>query len=142
MGDETSLRRVCLPWGFVPTGRQVRAVCSCGFRGAARVDDERARNALLNLHGVNQPVCHLCGKDHSGHDWEELRRYVGIMTDPATGDRFLVCRDMPRACRDGAAQRQLRLDRAAADELGASLPRPTLRLLGGGSASDRRGSLS
>lgn len=112
---------VCLPWGFVPTGRQVRAVCSCGFRGAARVDDECARSALLNLHGVNQPVCHLCGKDHSGHDWEELRCYVGIMTDP---------------------QRQLRLDPAAADELGASLRRPTLRLLGGGSASDRRGSLS
>ena len=94
--------------------------------------------ALLAEHGYTNPQCQVCGTDHHGHSWQDLRtRYVQILTDPSSGDEFLVCRDLPRACRDGAAQQQVQLDRAAAEAFGIQLPRPTLRLVH--STSDRPG---
>jgi hypothetical protein len=74
----------------------------------------------------------LCGADYAGTDWLTLRsRYVQVLTDPVTGDEFLTCRDLPRSCRDGAAQRQLHLDRSAAEAFGLVLPPPALRVVGG-----------
>lgn len=143
MTTETRPRRVCLPWGSLPTGQRVRAVCSCGYRGNPRVDESRALEALLTQHGFSQPVCQLCGKDHHGHSWEDLcNRYVQILTDPAIGYEFLVCRDMPKACRDGAAQRQVHLDRAAAEAFEIEMRRPKLRIVGGRKPWARRGCAS
>ncbi|WP_280493239.1 hypothetical protein [Nocardia asiatica] len=95
------------------------------------MNEGRALQALLREHGHTPPVCALCGKDHSGHDWLTLRtRYVEILTDPVTGPSP-VCRDMPKACRDAAAQKQMHLDRAVADGFGIDMPRPPLRVVGG-----------
>jgi len=136
MGEsDTGPRRVHLPWGYLPVGQRVRAVCSCGFGTSPRVDERRALDSLLSEHGVDSPVCWLCGTDHHGHSWEELRTsHLDVLTDPATGDQFLACRGMPRACRDGAAQQQLHLDQAAADQLGIDIPRPKVRLITDGVA--------
>jgi hypothetical protein len=82
--------------------------------------------ALLDDHGWTPPICVTCGPDHQGYpgrNWEALRaRNVQILTDPATGGTFLVCRDLPQSCREGSAQRQLHLDRAAFDAFGLELP--------------------
>ena len=125
----TGPHRVHLPWGIVPAGQKVRAVCSCGHRGAPHADRDRAVEALLSRHGSNSPRCALCGRDHHGHHWDELRdRYLEILIDPGTGDEILVCRGMPQSCRDGAAQKQLHLDRKVADGFGLELP-PRLRVV-------------
>lgn len=124
-------RRVCLPSGYTSSGQKVRAWCTCGYGTTPRVSRARALDALLTDHGHTAPICALCGKDHSGHDWLTLRtRYVEILTDPLDGP-FLVCRGMSRACMDGAAQKQLHRDRAAADGFGFDLPRPSLRVIDG-----------
>jgi hypothetical protein len=105
------------------------------------VDKERALTALLSEHGYTEPVCAVCGTDHQaypGRSWDDLRnRYVEILTDESTGDTFLVCRGMPTSCRDGAAQKQLRLDRSVADGFGIDMPRPTLRVIDGGELRQR-----
>ncbi|WP_033247439.1 hypothetical protein [Nocardia carnea] len=124
---------VHLPAGYLPAGRKVRAVCSCGQTTTPRVNEDRALAALLAEHGWTPPICALCGTDHQGYpgrDWDSLRLHdVEILVDPATGGTFLVCRGMPRSCRDGAAQKQLHLDRAVADGFGFELPRPRLRVV-------------
>ncbi|GAB3901753.1 hypothetical protein GCM10029964_091020 [Kibdelosporangium lantanae] len=134
MAGEPGPRRVCLPWGYLPSGRNVRAVCSCGHHTTPRVDQARALDALLSEHGHTMPVCQTCGTDYTGHSWEQLRHDLEILTEPATGDEFLTCRGMPRSCRDGGAQRQLHLDRAAEEALGVPLlpERPRLRVIPGG----------
>jgi hypothetical protein len=125
-------RRVHLIDGLAPSGRKVYAVCSCGFRTTPRVSEGRALAALVQTHPLTDPTCALCGAEHAGHGWLALRsRYVQILTDPATGDEFLTCRGLPRSCRDGAAQRQLHLDRAAADAFGLEPRPPALRVVGG-----------
>ncbi|MGW5384003.1 hypothetical protein [Nocardia sp. NPDC003963] len=125
---------VHLPWGYLPSGRRVRAVCSCGFATTPRASEARALAALLDDHGWTPPICATCGHDHQGYpgrDWEALRdRDIQILTDPATGGTFLVCRDLPQSCREGSAQRQLHLDRAAFDAFGLELP-PRLRVIEG-----------
>lgn len=52
------------------------------------------------------------------------------MTAPVT--RFLVCWGMLASCRDGAARKQLRLDRSVADGFGIEMPLPTMRVINGG----------
>ncbi|MBF6301651.1 hypothetical protein IU459_29535 [Nocardia amamiensis] len=144
---ETNPRRICLPAGFTPVGRKVRAWCMCGWCTTPRVNQDRALDALLSEHGWTAPICALCETDYRPHvpgrnggfdGWLELRRLVEILTDPATGDKFLACAGMPQSCRDGAKQKQLQLDRDVADGFGIELPRPTLRLVRGGDAADRR----
>jgi hypothetical protein len=72
------------------------------------------------------------GRDYAGRSWEQVRDDLQILTDPGHGE-FLACRGALAACRDGAAQRQVRLDRAAFESFGAEPPR--LRVVHG---SDRR----
>jgi hypothetical protein len=107
-------------------------VCSCGYTTTPRASETRALAALLDNHGWTPPICVTCGHDHQGYpgrNWEALRaRDIQILTDPASGGTFLVCRDLPQACREGSAQRQLHLDRAAFDAFGLELP-PRLRVI-------------
>ncbi|MEH1124774.1 hypothetical protein [Micromonospora sp. CPCC 206061] len=125
-------RRVHLIDGLVPSGGRVYAVCTCGARTTPRVSEDRALAALVEAHPLTEPKCALCGADHAGHDWLALRsRYVQVVADPATGDQFLACRGMPRSCQDGAAQRQLHLDRAAAEAFGLEPRPPAVRVVGG-----------
>jgi hypothetical protein len=125
-------RRVHLMQGFAPSGRRRRAVCSCGQTTTPRADDARALAALLAEHGTTEPVCALCGHDYSGRTWQQLRDTdLQILTDTLDGE-FLACRDMPKACREGASQRQVHLDRAAFDGFGIEMPRPRLEVIEGG----------
>jgi hypothetical protein len=133
--------RVHLMSGFAPSGHRVRAVCSCGYQTTPRVDERRALEALTSEHGSTRPVCALCGRDYEGRDWLQLRRDLQILPDPYSDDRvldqFLVCRDAPQACRDGARQRQVHLDRAVAEAWGLpELTRPRLRVVGGATQRD------
>ncbi len=122
--------RVHLIDGLARSGARVRAVCTCGYATSPRANEERAVFALRVEHELTEPVCALCGTEHSGHDWQSLRsRYVQILTDPGTGDQFLTCRGLPRSCQDGAAQRQVHLDRAVAESFGIELRRPDLRIV-------------
>jgi len=128
----TPRRRICLPWGFLPAGRRVRAACSCGVTTTPRVDRDRALQALLAEHGYTEPTCVLCDRDHlegqSLHQWNAVRNQrVEILSDEY--GPFIVCRGMPLSCRDGAARKQLRLDSNVADAFGFALPRPRLRLV-------------
>ena len=120
--------------GYVPGGRGVRAVCSCGHATTPRADEQRALRALASEHGQTTPRCAVCDRDYEGRSWEQLRDDLQILTDPDHGE-FLACRGAPQACRDGAAQRQVHLDRAAFEQLGAEPPRPRLRVV---HDSDRR----
>ena len=104
---------VHLPAGYLPSGRKVRAACSCGFLTTARVNEARALAALLTEHDYTDPVCAICGKDHryarayesAVSRWESLRHHlIEILPDPSTGGTFLVCRGMPPSCRPGAAR--------------------------------------
>lgn len=126
------VRRVHLMDGLAPSGRRVRAVCSCGHATTPRADEDRALAALTAEHELTRPQCALCGHDYTGRSWQQLARAdLRILTD-STGDQFLVCRDMPRSCADGAAQRQVHLDRAAFEGFGLPVPPPTLRVIPGG----------
>ncbi|OJF14509.1 hypothetical protein [Couchioplanes caeruleus] len=126
-------RRVHLPAGFLPAGRRSRAVCTCGHPTTPRADEARALTALLTEHGSTRPVCSLCGRDFDDFPREALiGRSVQILTDPVSRAETLVCKDAPQSCREGAAQRQVQLDRAAYDELGIEGPRPRLTVLPGG----------
>lgn len=127
-----SPRRVCLPWGFRPAGQRIRAACSCGFTTTPRASRDRALDALLAEHGHTDATCVLCDRDHlegsSLRQWDALRNWrIEILSDGH--DSFVVCRGMPRSCRDGAARKQLRLDSEVADAFGLALPRPRLRLV-------------
>lgn len=127
----TGSRRVCLVSGFTPAGRgKHRACCTCGYRTTARVSQARALAALLAEHEQSDAVCALCGTDYRDRAGDRLawRSHLDLVDDPA-GGVFLACRGMPRACRDGAAQAQLHLDRAAFDSFGLDLPGPRLRLV-------------
>ena len=124
-------RRVHLMAGFAPSGKRVRAVCSCGEATTPRADQARALAALLAEHGTTRAQCALCGRDHDGESWQRIRDALTILDDPLDGE-FLACRDMPRSCREGAAQRQVHLDRAAFDALGVAKPPPALRVVKGG----------
>jgi hypothetical protein len=127
----TNTARVHLMDGFAPSGKRVRAVCSCGYATTPRADQNRALTALLSEHGYTRPVCALCGRDYEGLSWQQIRDGLAVLNDRLDGE-FLACRDMPQSCRDGAAQRQVQLDRAAFEQLGAELPSPRLRLIQGG----------
>lgn len=126
-------RRVHVPSGFTSTSTgKVRAYCSCGERTTPRVDQRRAVEALESRHGYSSARCELCGHDYDADiDVPRGRRYdrLEVLTDPELGDQALVCRDAPQRCRDGAARRQVQLDRAAADALDVELPRPRLRVV-------------
>ena len=124
-------RRVHLMAGFAPSGRRVRAVCSCGEATTPRASMQRALAALLAEHGTTRPRCVLCGRDYEGLSWQQVRDALVVLEDRLDGE-FLACRDMPQSCRDGAAQRQVHLDRAAFDALGIEKPAPMLRVLPGG----------
>ena len=124
-------RRIHLVDGFAPSGHRVRAACTCGEATTPRADEARALAALLAEHGITRPRCVLCGRDYDGLSWRQIRDALVILHDPLDGE-FVACRDMPQACRDGAAQRQVHLDRAAFDALGVDKIRPTLRVLPGG----------
>jgi hypothetical protein len=122
--------RIHLMDGYVDIGAKVSAVCRCGERTTPRVSDARALDALLSEHGTTAPVCALCGADYHGQNWQQLRdQDLAVHTDPGTGDEFFACKGMPQSCVDGARQRQVHLDRTAADQLGVELPRPQLRLV-------------
>jgi hypothetical protein len=90
--------------GFVPAGRRVRAVCSCGHGTTPRADEQHALEALVSEHGQTAPRCAVCGRDYDGRSWEQLRDDLQILTDPDGGE-FLACRGAPPACRDGAGCR-------------------------------------
>lgn len=120
--------RVHLPGGFLPSGARVRAVCLCGWVTTPRVDQARALAALLDGHGHDEPVCVLCGKDYNDRPAQRWRDGLQVLDDPS-GGQFVVCRGMPRACQEGAAQRQVHLDRAAFEAFGAEPPRPRLRMV-------------
>jgi len=122
----TGPRRICLPWGFTSSGQKTRACCQCGYRTTPRANKQRALTALLGEHGLSPAVCALCERDYTGLDWLELRHHLEILTD--RDEEFLVCRGMPRSCRDNAARRQRQLDREVADAFGIALPPPQLRL--------------
>jgi DNA invertase Pin-like site-specific DNA recombinase len=127
-------RRVHVPAGFLPAGvngDKVRAVCACGWKTRARPDEQKARATLESQHGHMEPVCHLCGRDRQDPDRPYQYRYdhLEVLTDPDTGDQLLVCADDQTACRDASAQRQVHLDRAAADALGLPDIRPSLRVI-------------
>jgi hypothetical protein len=130
-------RRVHLMAGFAPSGRRVRAVCSCGEATTPRSSEARALAALLAEHGTTRAQCALCGRDYQGQSWQQIRDGLVVLDDRLDGE-FLACRDMPQSCRDGAAQRQVHLDRAAFDALGIPKPAPVLRVLPGGSATPDR----
>lgn len=111
--------QVHLPWGYLPSGRKVRAACSCGFLTTARVDEARALAALLTGHGYTDPVCAVCEKNHhyarayesAVSRWDNLRHnQIEILTDDGTGGTFLVCRGMPPSCRPSVAQQQTHTD--------------------------------
>lgn len=133
MTSSSDSRRIHLMTGFAPSGRRVRAVCACGYATTPRIGEQRALDALQAEHGSSRPQCALCGRDYAGHSWQQLRDTdLRILTDPATGAQFLVCRELTQDCSDGAAQRQLHLDRAALESRGLPVPAPRLRLLPGG----------
>jgi DNA invertase Pin-like site-specific DNA recombinase len=126
--------RVHVPDGFIPAGvngDKVRAVCACGWKTRARPDEQKARATMESQHGYMEPVCDLCGRDRQDHDRPYRYRYdhLEVLTDPDTGDQLLVCADDQKACRDASAQRQVHLDRAAADALGLPDIRPSLRVI-------------
>lgn len=134
----TGSRRVCLLAGYTPSGAaKHRACCTCGYRTTARASQQRALAALLADHEQSDPVCAVCFADYSNRAGGvfEWRSYLDLIDDPA-GGMFLACRRLPRACRDGAAQNQLHLDRAAFDSFSLDLPGPRLRLV----ADQREGS--
>ncbi|WP_435593842.1 hypothetical protein [Nocardia sp. bgisy118] len=89
--------RVCLPWGFAPSGPKVRAVCACGFRTTARANGARALAALLAEHGHTDPVCSVRARPQRAQLVQLPIHHVEILTDPVTGDRFLVSRGMPQS---------------------------------------------
>lgn len=118
--------------GFLPSGRRVRAACSCGYTTTPRTDEARALAALRAGHELSTPVCALCGHDYTGRTWRQLRDLdLRILTASPT-EQVLACRDLPQSCLDGAAQRQLHLDRAALEGLGLPVPAPRLRIIPGG----------
>ena len=124
-------RRMHLMAGFAPSGTRVRAVCSCGEATTPRADQARALAALRAEHGTTHPQCAVCGHDYEGQSWQRIRDALVILDAGADGE-FLACRDAPKSCLDGAAQRQVHLDRAAFDALGVDKPPPVLRVLPGG----------
>ncbi|MEU1813210.1 hypothetical protein [Micromonospora aurantiaca (nom. illeg.)] len=131
-GDTTGRGLVHLVSGFLPSGRRVRAVCSCGHTTNPRPDDDQALTALRAEHELTTPVCALCGHDYTGRSWQQLRDVdLRVLTD-STGKQFLACRDLTQSCRDGYDQRQMHLDRAAFEGLGLPVPAPQLRVLPGG----------
>src|SRR5688572_17243954 len=98
MPNPTGPRRVHLPWGYLPSGKRVRAACSCGWITTPRVDKRRALDALLSEHGYTDPVCATCETDHSRHSWDELRnKVIEIMRDPSRDEEWIMCRGMPRS---------------------------------------------
>ncbi|MEU7802556.1 hypothetical protein AB0B10_25180 [Micromonospora arborensis] len=118
--------------GFLPIGGRVRATCSCGHTTTPRVDETRALAALRADHELSPPICALCGHDYTGRSWYQLRTVdLRILTDSTNG-QFLACRDLPTSCLDGAAQRQMHLDRAAFEGFGLPVPAPRLRVIPGG----------
>lgn len=126
--------RVHVPDGFLPAGvngDKVRAVCACGWKTRARPDEQKARATLESQHGYMQPVCHLCGRDRQDKDRPYRYRYdhLEVLTDPDAGDQLLACADDQKACRDASAQRQVHLDRAAANALGLPDIRPSMRVI-------------
>jgi hypothetical protein len=125
--------------GFAPSGRRVRAVCSCGEATTPRASQARALAALLAEQGTSRPRCTLCGRNYEGQPWQEIRDALVVVFDVGIDGEFLACRDMPQSCRDGAARRQVHLDRAAFDALGIPKPAPVLRVLPGGSGTPDRG---
>ncbi|GIF75660.1 hypothetical protein Asi02nite_51780 [Asanoa siamensis] len=119
--------------GFASSGARWRAVCSCGYTTTPRVDERRALAALHTEHELSAPVCGLCGHDYTGRSWRQLRDVdLRILASAPAGDQFLACRDLPQSCRDGAAQRQMHLDRAAREGFGLPVPPPRLRVVPGG----------
>lgn len=124
-------RRAHLMAGFAPSGKRVRAVCSCGEATTPRADQARALAALLAEHGTTRPQCASCGHDYDGLSWQQIRDALVVLDLGADGE-FLACRGTPQRCREGAAQRQVHLDRAAFDGLGLTKPPPALRVLKGG----------
>lgn len=99
-------RRVHLMAGFARSGRRARAVCTCGEATTPRASEARALTALRAEHGATRAQCALCGHDYEGLSWQRIR--------------------------DGAAQRQVHLDRAAFDALGVAKPPAVLRVVKGG----------
>ena len=118
--------------GFAPAGGRVRAVCTCGYGTTARASEERALAAMRANHEATPQVCALCAKSYESVSWLQVRRQLSILTDPTTGDQFLACHGLPQACRDGADQRQLHLDRAVAESFGFEHRQPSLRVIEGG----------
>ncbi|MFF5037900.1 hypothetical protein [Nocardia salmonicida] len=132
MTTEPAPERVCLPWGFLPVGKKVRAVCACGFVTTPRVNKDRAVYALTTEHGYTDPVCVLCGRNHlegrSLHHWEALRnKHIEILT--YEHGPFVVCRGTPQSCRDLTDQKMLHLGRTVAEGFGIEMPPPRLRLV-------------
>ena len=123
-------RRIHLMDGFAPSDGRVRAVCTCGAATTPRASEALALAALRAEHGTSHPRCALCGRDYEGLSWRQIRDALAILEDRLDGE-FLACRDMPKSCRDGAAQRQVHLDRAAFDALGVAKPPPVLRAVKG-----------
>ncbi len=128
----TGKRAIHLMNGFASSGARVRAVCSCGYATTPRAGDDRAFAAFTAEHELTAPVCALCRHDYTGRSWQQIRDHdLQILTDSLDGE-FLACRDMPQSCRDGYAQIQMHLDRAARDGFGIAHPSPALRVLPGG----------
>lgn len=125
-------KRVHLVDGFARYAGGVRAVCTCGEATTTRTSEDRALTALLADHGQTRPECALCCHDYSGLPWQQFRRRLTILHDKVEDTQFLACTDMPPSCRDGYAQRQMRLDRAAFEAFGIEPPPVQLRLIQGG----------
>lgn len=124
-------RYVHMVAGITPAGGRVRAVCSCGHATTPRVNEQAAVRALQSEHGFTRQQCQLCGRDYDDLTWEQLRAAVEVLDAGDIGqvEQFMVCRNMPQACRDGAAQAQVHLDRAAGNALGVDMPAPRLRIV-------------
>ncbi|MGW4356869.1 hypothetical protein ACWELJ_32775 [Nocardia sp. NPDC004582] len=101
-------------------GKKVRAACYFGYTTTPRADADRALRALLDDRRWTPPICAVCDFDHQGYpgrDWAKLRDCgIEILTDPATGGTFLVCRDMPASCRERGEQRLREMTRAFDEE--------------------------
>jgi hypothetical protein len=96
-----------------------------------RVSENRARAALSADHPLDLPESALCGRQRPATDPDAGRlKDLKILTiTGATVEQVLVCKTDLTACRDGAIQRQMHLDRAAFEGFGLEPPIPRLRLI-------------
>jgi hypothetical protein len=121
-------RQVHVLAGIFGGGRRIRAACWCGWTTTPRVTKERALAAFRAAHPTDPLVCALCGRTRSEPDYLGRPAALRVLDDGELPP-ILVCRDLDRACRDGAAQRQVHLDRAAFDAFDAEPPRPRFRVV-------------